>query len=129
MRRHDAGYVEPMTDKYDVNDRGVAKAREMIDSNQYDTETEWSDGQPSTEESNDKIDRDGYEGYGEWHLALDTEASEETKDRYGFPYGDFKRVYRSALIHAKQRAAQNDHDDVEKAAGELLDHLDDVTAQ
>lgn len=129
MRRDDEGYLDPMTDKYDVNDRGVAKARQMIESNQYDTETEWSDGQASTEESNDKIDRDGYEGYGEWHLALDTEASEKTKDRYGFPYGDFKRVYRSALIHAKQRASQNDHHDVEKAADDLLDHLDEVAAQ
>jgi hypothetical protein len=114
--------------KYDVNDAGVDKARRMIDSNQYDVETDWSDGAPSTDEANAKIDRDGYEGYGEWHLALDTEASEGTKDRYGFPFGDFKRVHRSALIHAKQRASQNDHVDVEKVAGELLDHLDEVRA-
>lgn len=114
--------------KYRVNDAGVAKARQMIDANQYDVDAEWSDAAPSTEESNAKIDRDGYEGYGEWHLALDTEASEQTKDRYGFPYGDFQRVVRSALIHAKQRASQNGHDEVEKAAGEVLDHLDEVRA-
>lgn len=112
--------------KYRVNDAGVAKARQMIDSNQYDVDTDWSDAAPSTEEANAKIERDGYEGYGEWHLAIDTEASEDTKDRYGFPYGDFQRVSRSGLIHARQRASQNDHDAVEKAAGELLDHLDEV---
>lgn len=112
--------------KYKVNDAAVAKARKMIDSNQYDAESDWSDAAPSTEESNDKIERDGYDGYGEWHLGIDTEASEETKDRYGFPYGDFKRVVRSALIHAKQRASQNDHDAVEKAAGDLLDRLDEA---
>lgn len=113
---------------YRVNDAGVAKARTMIDSDQYDLRTEWSDAAPSTEDSNAKIERDGYDGFGEWHLALDTGASEETKDRYGFPFGDFRRVNRAALIHAKQRAAQNGHDEVERAAGELLDHLDEVSA-
>lgn len=28
------------------------------------------------------------------------------------------------LIHAKQRATQNDHDEVAKAAGDLLERLD-----
>lgn len=114
--------------KYAVNDAGVAKAKAMIEAHQYDVDTEWSDAAPSTEDSNAKIDRDGYDGYGEWHLAIDTEASEGTKDRYGFPFGDFRRVVRSALIHAKQRASQNDHDQVERAAGDLLDHLDEVRA-
>ena len=115
-----------MASKYRVNDDGVAKAREMIDSHQYDLDTEWDDAAPSTERSNEKIDRDGYDGYGQWHLAVDTEASEDTKDRYGFPFGDFQRVIRSGLIAAKQRAAQNDHDAVEKAADELLEYLDSV---
>lgn len=115
-----------MAHRYKVNNDGVAKARQMIDSNQYDLDTEWDEAAPSTEQSNEKIDRDGYDGYGQWHLAVDTEASEDTKDRYGFPFGDFQRVIRSGLIAAKQRAAQNEHDEVEKAADELLDHLDSV---
>lgn len=115
-----------MASKYRVNDDGVAKARQMIDSNQYDLDSEWGDAAPTTEQANDKIERDGYRGYGEWHLAVDTEASEDTKDRYAFPFGDFRRVVRSGLIAAKQRAAQRDHDAVEKAADELLDHLDSV---
>lgn len=112
--------------KYRVNDAAVAKARQMIDANQYDIDTEWSDAAPSADDGNAKIDRDGWDGYGEWHLAIDTDASAETKDRYGFPYGDFRRVSRSGLIHAKQRASQNDHDEIERVAGELLDHLDEV---
>ena len=113
---------------YTVNDDGVAKAKSMIDANQYDLETEWSDAAPSTSDANATIDRDGYDGYGEWHLALDTDASEGTKDRYGFPFGDFSRVNRAALIHAKQRATQNDHDAVARAADEVLEHLDRVKA-
>ena len=50
------------------------------------------------------------------------------KARFGFPYGDFQRVSRSGLIHAKQRASQNGHDEVERVAGELLDHLEEVRA-
>jgi hypothetical protein len=115
-----------MATTYTPNRAAVAKARQMIDSHQYDIDTPWSDGAPSTEDANAKIERDGYDGYGEWHLGLDDEASEETKDRFGFPYGDFRRVHRSALIHAKQRASQNGHDEIVAAADELLAHLDEV---
>ncbi|HZU80419.1 MAG TPA: hypothetical protein VE991_10935 [Acidimicrobiales bacterium] len=110
--------------KYSVNQEALRKAHAMISSRQYDLESSWSAAAPSAEEANAYIERHGYDGYGEWHLAIDTEASEETKDRYGFPYGDFRRVVRSGLIHAKQRAAQNGHDEVAKAAGDLLEELD-----
>jgi len=113
---------------YRVNQAGVDKARAMIDAHQYDVDAAWSDAAPSADDGNAQIERHGYDGYGEWHLAIDTGASEETKDRYGFPFGDFSRVIRSALIHAKQRASQNGHHEIEAAAGNLLDHLDDVRA-
>jgi hypothetical protein len=109
---------------YKVNDAAVKQARRLIDEGAVDTETGWGDAAPSAADGNKVIDRDGYDGYGRWHLGIDTEASEETKDRYGFPYGDFKKVNRSALIHAKQRASQNGHAEIEKAADELLDRLD-----
>lgn len=111
---------------YRVNTSGVRKARELIEAGKYDDSTEWSDAAPSTDEENRHIDHHGYDGYGEWHLAVDTEASEETKGRYGFPFGDFHKVNRAALIHAKQRAAQNDHDAVAKEADKLLERLDAI---
>ena len=101
---------------YDVNEAGVRQAKKLIDDGQYDTETSWSDAAPSASQANEVIDKAGYDGYGAWHLGIDTDASEETKDRYGFPYGDFTKLNRAALIHAKQRAAQNDHAAVENAA-------------
>ena len=127
-RRRDEGKPVPPMTTYRLHGSGLEKARALIDARQYDLEGAWSDLAPSTEEENGQIERHGYEGYGEWHLAIDADASEETKDRYGFPYGDFSRVSRSALVHAKQRAAQNGHDEVAGAAGELLDHLDEVRA-
>ncbi len=112
---------------YTVNDAAVRQARRLIDDGSYDTTTEWSDAAPSTDDENRVVERDGYEGFGAWHLAIDPEASEDTKGRYAFPYGDFARVNRAALIHAKQRAAQNGHDAIGRAADALLGHLDEVT--
>ena len=97
----------------------------LIDAGKYDDDTEWSDAAPSADDENAEIDKHGYDGFGAWHLAIDPDASEETKGRYRFPYGDFAKVNRAALIHAKQRAAQNDHDEIEKAADRLLQHLDE----
>ena len=57
-------------------------------------------------------------------MAVDPDKGEGTKGRYRFPYGDFATVNRAALIHGKQRAAQNDHDAVEKAFDQLLQRLD-----
>ena len=110
---------------YRVNNDAVARAEELIDAGNYDDETEWSDAAPSADDGNAEIDENGYEGYGAWHLAVDPDASEETKGRYTFPYGDFSKVNRAALIHAKQRASQNGHDAVEKAADRLLQRLDE----
>jgi hypothetical protein len=109
---------------YQVNEAAVKHARGLIDDGKVDTETEWSDAAPSTDEGNSVIGGDGYDEFGDWHLAVDKDASEDTKGRYAFPYGDFKKVNRAALIHAKQRAAQNDHGSIEKAADELLSYLD-----
>jgi hypothetical protein len=110
--------------KYEINQAGVAKARQMIKAHQYDLETPWSKAAPSAADENAHIEKHGYDGYGEWHLAIDTGASDQTKDRYGFPFGDFHRVSRAALIHAKQRATQNHHDEIASVADDLLRELD-----
>jgi hypothetical protein len=109
---------------YRVNADAVKKARKLIDDGKVDVDTEWSDAAPSADDGNAEIEAHGYDGYASWHLAVDPDASEETKGRYRFPYGDFTKVNRAALIHGKQRAAQNDHDEIEKAFDELLDRLD-----
>jgi hypothetical protein len=110
--------------RYRVNRAGVDRARELVDAGSVDVDTEWSQAAPSAADENDEIERHGYDGYGAWHLAVDPDASEETKKRYAFPYGDFHRVNRAALIHAKQRATQNDHPEIADAADDLLQRLD-----
>ena len=110
---------------YRVNEDAVAQARKLIDAGKYDDSTEWSDAAPSADDGNAEIEKHGWEGYAAWHLAIDPDATEETKGRHKFPYGDFATVNRAALIHGKQRAAQNDHAEIEQAADELLTYLDE----
>jgi hypothetical protein len=109
---------------YKINEDAVKHARKLIDDGKFDDETPWSEAAPSADDANKEIDKDSYDEFARWHLAVDKEANEGTKGRYRFPYGDFRKVNRAALIHAKQRASQNGHDEIEKAADEVLSYLD-----
>ena len=51
-------------------------------------------------------------------------ANDETKARYAFVYGDFRRIHRMGLIACLYRAAEWRHKAVELAAHELLQRLD-----
>lgn len=68
--------------------------------------------------------RPTWEDYAEWRLGLTIGARDETKARYAFVYGDFRRVHRSALIACAYRAAEWRHKEVELAAHDLLQLLD-----
>jgi hypothetical protein len=113
-----------MASKYRVNEDAVRQARRLIRDGKVDMESDWSEAQPSAEEESRYLEKHDWPDYGAWFLAIDREANEETKDRFNFPYGDFKRVHRDGLIAAKQRAAQFDHTAIEKAADELLELVD-----
>jgi hypothetical protein len=106
-----------------LNQEAVEHAQNLIKGRQYERESDWSEAQPSAEVENNFIDENGWEAFAKWHLAYDTEASEETKSRYKFPFGDFMKLHRSALVAAKQRAGSEDYDDVQSAADGLLEEL------
>jgi hypothetical protein len=113
---------------YSVNDHAVAHARRLIDAHQYVLDSVWGDVQPSTEDENTFLEAHGWDGYGEWFLGLTEGAADDTKARYGFVYGDFRRVHRSGLIACEYRAAEWRHKDVELVAHDLLQHLDGTRA-
>ncbi len=113
---------------YSVNDRGVAKAREMIAARQYVLDSEWGDVQPSADDENAFLENHSWDDYGAWHLGLTDGASEETKARYAFVCGDFRRLHRTGLIACVYRAAEWRHKAVELAAHELLQELDEASA-
>jgi hypothetical protein len=110
--------------KYVVNKRAVAKARELIDNRQYRIRSRWADVQPRATEQNAFLKEHSWEEYAAWHLALTDGAPEETKARYAFVYGDFRRLHRMGLIACYYRAAEWEHTDVMVAAHNLLLYLD-----
>ena len=65
-----------------------------------------------------------WDEYAAWHLGLTEGANDETKARYAFVYGDFRRIHRMGLIACMYRAAEWRHKAVELAAHELLQRLD-----
>jgi hypothetical protein len=109
---------------YIVNDAGVAHARELIEKRQYVLDSEWGEVQPSADDENAFLDGHSWEEYAAWHLGLTEGAEDETKARYGFVCGDFRRVHRSGLIASIYRAAEWRHKEVELAAHDLLQLLD-----
>jgi len=113
---------------YTVNERAVARARELIDARQYVLESDWGDVQPNAAVENAYLEAHGWEEYAVWHLGLTEGASDETKARNAFVYGDFRRLHRTGLIACVYRAAEWRHKDVELAAHTLLQHLDRTSA-
>jgi hypothetical protein len=109
---------------YTVNERAVARARKLIEGRQYVLDSDWGRTQPAAEQENVFLSSHTWEEYAEWHLGLTEGAADETKARYGFVYGDFRRVHRTGLIACVYRAAEWRHKEVELAAHDLLQRLD-----
>jgi hypothetical protein len=54
----------------------------------------WQDVQPRAREQNAFLKTHSWDEYAAWHLGLTERAAEETKARYAFVYGDFRRLHR-----------------------------------
>jgi len=107
--------------------RAVARARRLIEARQYVLRSEWGEVQPRADAENAYLERHSWDKYAEWHLGLTEGVPEETKARYAFVYGDFRRLHRSGLIACLYRAAEWRHKEVERAAYDLLQVLDSAT--
>ncbi|HSF62223.1 MAG TPA: hypothetical protein VLA69_11055 [Gaiellaceae bacterium] len=114
--------------KYAVNPRAVARGRELIRGRQYVLDSEWGDVQPKAAAQNAFLRSHSWEEYGDWHLGLTEGAPAETKGRYAFVYGDFRRLHRSGIIACHYRAAEWRHKEIELAAHELLQLLDETSS-
>ncbi len=102
---------------------GERRADSLIEAGKVDRSSPWS----FSAEDGDKLlgpAGDDWSGYSEFHLGEDAEKDKETKARWHYPHGKDGKVYRSALVAIRQRAAQENADDVYEAAGRLLDKVD-----
>ncbi|MEU4015770.1 hypothetical protein AB0E56_10945 [Microbacterium sp. NPDC028030] len=109
-----------------LNKEALALARTLVREGDVvrDERDDWSEHAPSTAEENAFIEKHGMSEYAKWHLAEDTAETEGTKGRLKFPYGDFRRVHRCAVISGESRAGQHDHTSIEKALRDLLADID-----
>jgi hypothetical protein len=109
---------------YVVNENAVAHARMLIRAHQYVLRSNWGVRQPRAKAQNAFLASHSWGEYALWHLGLTEGAKDETKARYAFVYGDFRRLHRMGLISCYYRAAEWRHKEIELAAHELLQLLD-----
>jgi hypothetical protein len=113
---------------YSVNPRAVERAEQLIDARQYVLDSDWGDVQPNADAQNAFLKSHSWDEYAAWHLGLTEGANDETKARYAFVYGDFRRVHRAGLIACVYRASEWRHKAIELAAHDLLQRLDNLTS-
>jgi hypothetical protein len=112
---------------YSLNHTALTHAEELIDKRQYVLDSNWGDAQPKADDQNAFLESHSWAEYAAWHLGLTDGANDETKARYAFVFGDFRRVHRSALIASVYRASEWRHKEIELAAHDLLQRLDAVS--
>jgi hypothetical protein len=112
---------------YSLNADAVSHAQDLIDKRQYVLNSDWGEAQPKAEDQNAFLKNHGWDEYSAWHLGLTDDATEETKARYAFVFGDFRRIHRTALIASVYRASEWRHKEIELAAHDLLQRLDAVS--
>jgi hypothetical protein len=111
-----------------VNERAVAHAKKLIEARQYVLNSEWGEAQPRAADENAYLESHTWEEYAAWHLGLTDGAQDETKARYAFVIGDFRRIHRSGIIACHYRAAEWRHKEVELAAHDLLQLFDETAS-
>lgn len=109
-----------------LNKKALEQARKLVEQGKVvrDERDDWSEHAPSADDENRFIERHGWDEYALWHLGEDPDKNEETKGRYSFPFGDFSKVHRCAVISLESRATQNDHDDIAREDKRLLAQID-----
>lgn len=116
----------PKMAKYTVNAAAVDRAERLIDAKQYVLNSDWGEVQPRAAAQNAYLRSHSWAEYAGWHLGLTVGAADETKARYAFVFGDFRRIHRTGLIACVYRASEWRHKDIELAAHDLLQRLDKV---
>jgi len=115
-------------DAVNVYSSGMTKARSFINQGKINESSPWS----FTGADGNKLlgpEGDDWKNFASYHIAEDTDANEETKGRYKYPWGKDEEIYRRGVIAAKSRAAAQGETDISNAADELLQMIDEKLDQ
>ena len=110
-----------------LNAAGASHARSLVASGSVDKTSDWSF---SAEDGNALLGANGddWANYGKWFLGIDSSQAAKSKAYYKYPFGKGGKVYRSAVIAIKQRAAQENVAGIESEASDLLTKIDGKSA-
>jgi hypothetical protein len=109
-----------------LNESALRHAKKLVRDGRvvHDERDDWSEHALPAKKETAWREEHGWDEYARWHLGIDTDENEETKAHYSFPFGDYEKVHRCAVISLESRAAQYDHDEIAAAAKELLELID-----
>lgn len=106
-----------------LNSTGASHARSLISAGDYDDTSAWS----FSAEDGDKLlgpNGDDWTAYSQMHLGEDTDATDDTKARWKYPFGKDGKVYGAALRAIRSRASQQGATAIFDEAGKLLDEIE-----
>ena len=116
---------ESYRDMTNLNSKGYDNAVSLTKEGKYNIDSDWVF---TAADGNELLGDDNWSEYEKWFLAYDSEAAEETKSRYGYPFGKNGEVYRKALIATRQYAGRFKLDAIFDAAGKLIEMIDNQEA-
>ena len=116
---------ESYRDMTNLNSKGYDNAVSLTKEGKYNIDSDWDF---TAADGNELLGDDNWSEYEKWFLAYDSEAAEETKSRYGYPFGKNGEVYRKALIATRQYAGRFKLDAIFDAAGKLIEMIDNQEA-
>jgi hypothetical protein len=97
----------------------IKKGRVVVDDRDA-----WREHRPSAEEEDNFIRQQGLGEYAKWYLGIDIREGEDAKERYKFPYGDFKDLHHCGVMAVESRAEESEYYDIGVAASDLHGLLD-----
>ena len=80
---------------YTVNRRGMPRRAGLIEAKPVTLNSNWGHVQPQAATQNAFLKEHAWDDYAGWFLSLTDGAPNDTKARYAFVYGDFRRLHRS----------------------------------
>ena len=112
-------------DMTNLNSAGYDNAVSLIKEGKYNTDKDW---EFTAADGNELLGDEDWGNYAKWFLAYDSDVEEDTKSRFGYPFGKNGEVFRESLIATRQYAGRFKLDSIFDAAGELLEMIDNKEA-
>ena len=104
-----------------LNTEAVKQAERLIDAGEVETfDAQWNEEKPTADEVDHYINTHFMKEYGMWFLGKNAQYPDSAKEHYEYPYGDLKEVQRCALVDTIKRAEQSGHEEIVRAAKNLL---------